>query len=100
MREIANHHKDPRFDKSGFEIDSHETLASNGLIHDALLRESEGIFAGRSLEPCQIRVSTSRNLGQPTRQIYFMVVRVFNGMEDSFAEISAEGTIGAKTTRI
>jgi myo-inositol-1(or 4)-monophosphatase len=40
-----------RFDGSGFAIDSRETLASNGLVHDALLHEFEEIFAGRGLEP-------------------------------------------------
>jgi myo-inositol-1(or 4)-monophosphatase len=39
-----------RFDGSPFEIDSRETVASNGLIHDALLREFDEIFAGRGLE--------------------------------------------------
>jgi myo-inositol-1(or 4)-monophosphatase len=33
-----------------FDIVSHETLASNGLVHDALVREFEDIFAGRGLE--------------------------------------------------
>jgi len=40
-----------RFDGSQFEIDSRETLASNGLVHDALLHEFAEIFAGRGLEP-------------------------------------------------
>jgi myo-inositol-1(or 4)-monophosphatase len=40
-----------RFDGSPFEIDSRETVASNGLIHDALVKEFEEIFAGRGLEP-------------------------------------------------
>jgi myo-inositol-1(or 4)-monophosphatase len=40
-----------RFDGSPFAIDSRETLASNGLVHDALLREFEEIFAGRGLTP-------------------------------------------------
>jgi myo-inositol-1(or 4)-monophosphatase len=40
-----------RFDGSPFKLDSSETLASNGLIHDALLKEFEDIFAGRGLEP-------------------------------------------------
>jgi len=40
-----------RFDGSPFEIDSRETLGSNGLLHDALLREFQEIFAGRGLEP-------------------------------------------------
>ena len=39
-----------RFDGSPFEINSSETLASNGLIHDALLKDFEDIFAGRGLE--------------------------------------------------
>src|SRR5580698_7061992 len=39
-----------RFDGSPFEIDSRETLASNGLIHAALLHEFQEIFAGRGLE--------------------------------------------------
>jgi myo-inositol-1(or 4)-monophosphatase len=39
-----------RFDGSDFEINSHETLASNGVIHEELLREFGDIFAGRGLE--------------------------------------------------
>ncbi len=38
-----------RFDGSPFEIDSRETLASNGLVHDALVHEFQEIFAGRGL---------------------------------------------------
>jgi myo-inositol-1(or 4)-monophosphatase len=38
-----------RFDGSPFELNSHETVASNGLIHDALLQEFKDIFAGRGL---------------------------------------------------
>ena len=40
-----------RFDGSPFELDSRETLASNGLVHDALVREFQDIFAGRGVEP-------------------------------------------------
>ena len=40
-----------RFDGSPFELNSRETLASNGLIHGALLQEFKEIFAGRDLEP-------------------------------------------------
>jgi myo-inositol-1(or 4)-monophosphatase len=40
-----------RFDGSEFAIDSRETLASNGLVHDLLLREFQEIFAGRGLDP-------------------------------------------------
>src|ERR1022692_4393063 len=34
-----------------FQIASRETLASNGLLHEALLAEFKDIFAGRGLEP-------------------------------------------------
>jgi myo-inositol-1(or 4)-monophosphatase len=34
-----------------FTLDSRETVASNGLIHDALIGEFAAIFAGRDLEP-------------------------------------------------
>jgi myo-inositol-1(or 4)-monophosphatase len=40
-----------RFDGSSFELDSRETLASNGLVHEALLHEFQQIFAGRGLTP-------------------------------------------------
>ena len=40
-----------RYDGSPFEIDSRETLASNGLVHEALLHEFKEIFAGRGLDP-------------------------------------------------
>ena len=40
-----------RFDGSPFELNSRETVASNGLVHEALLREFKEIFAGRDLEP-------------------------------------------------
>ena len=40
-----------RFDGSPFELNSHETIASNGLIHEALLHEFKEVFAGRGLEP-------------------------------------------------
>ncbi len=36
-----------RFDGSAFLLDSRQTLASNGIVHDALLREFSEIFAGR-----------------------------------------------------
>jgi myo-inositol-1(or 4)-monophosphatase len=38
------------FSGGEFEIASRETLASNGLVHDALVREFQEIFAGRGLE--------------------------------------------------
>jgi len=40
-----------RFDGSAFQLDSKETLASNGSIHDALVQEFQEIFAGRDLDP-------------------------------------------------
>jgi myo-inositol-1(or 4)-monophosphatase len=40
-----------RFDGSPFQIDSHETLASNGVLHEVLMREFKEIFNGRNLEP-------------------------------------------------
>jgi len=40
-----------RFDGSAFELSSRETLASNGLVHEALLAEFQEIFAGKGLEP-------------------------------------------------
>lgn len=40
-----------RFDGSPWRIDSRETLASNGLIHEELIREFDAIFKGRGLEP-------------------------------------------------
>src|SRR5579863_565758 len=40
-----------RFDGSSFELNSRETVATNGLIHDELQREFSDIFAGRNMEP-------------------------------------------------
>jgi myo-inositol-1(or 4)-monophosphatase len=39
------------FAGGAFELNSHETLASNGVIHRALINEFQQIFAGRDLEP-------------------------------------------------
>jgi len=39
------------FQGSAFQLNSRETLASNGLIHESLLHEFQQIFAGRGLEP-------------------------------------------------
>jgi myo-inositol-1(or 4)-monophosphatase len=39
-----------RFDGSAFQIDSRETLGSNGLVHAALVREFQEIFEGRGLD--------------------------------------------------
>jgi myo-inositol-1(or 4)-monophosphatase len=40
-----------RFDGLPFELNSRETVASNGLVHAALLGEFQAIFAGRGMEP-------------------------------------------------
>ncbi len=40
-----------RFDGSPFLLDSRETLASNGLVHAALVNEFQEIFAGRGVGP-------------------------------------------------
>lgn len=39
-----------RYDGSPFRLESRETLASNGLLHDELMRTFEQIFAGKDLE--------------------------------------------------
>jgi myo-inositol-1(or 4)-monophosphatase len=39
-----------RFDGSPFELNSRETLASNGLLHEMLMKEFSDIFAGRGQE--------------------------------------------------
>lgn len=39
------------FQGGAFQLNSRETLASNGLIHEPLLHEFQEIFAGRGLEP-------------------------------------------------
>jgi len=43
--------KTSSFDGSPFQIDSKETLSSNGLVHELLVREFAEIFAGRGLDP-------------------------------------------------
>lgn len=49
------------FSGGPFERDSRETLASNGLVHDALLHEFQEIFAGRGLEPLPSSVDYARS---------------------------------------
>ena len=44
-----------------FQIESRETLASNGLIHEALKREFQEIFQGRGLEPLPSPVEYAKN---------------------------------------
>ncbi|MFZ3340824.1 MAG: inositol monophosphatase family protein [Terriglobales bacterium] len=52
------------FSGGPFQIDSRETLASNGLIHDELMGEFQAIFAGRGLEdlPSPVGYGKERNL--------------------------------------
>jgi myo-inositol-1(or 4)-monophosphatase len=52
-----------RFDGSPFQIDSRETLASNGLVHEALLAEFQAIFQGRGLEdlPSPVQYAKTRS---------------------------------------
>src|ERR1700732_4975932 len=52
------------FSGGEFQIASRETLASNGLVHDALMREFQEIFAGRGLEelPSPVAYAKYRNL--------------------------------------
>lgn len=40
-----------RFDGTAFRLDSHEVLATNGLIHNEVITNFEEIFAGRGLDP-------------------------------------------------
>jgi len=39
------------FHDGEFQLSSRETVATNGIVHDALLSEFEAVFAGRGLEP-------------------------------------------------
>ena len=48
------------FDGGPFQINSRQTLASNGLVHDALLHEFQEIFAGRGLEPLPVAAEYRR----------------------------------------
>jgi myo-inositol-1(or 4)-monophosphatase len=52
------------FSGGAFQIASRETVASNGLVHDALLHEFEEIFAGRGLEelPSPVTYANDRKL--------------------------------------
>ncbi len=46
-----------------FQLDSRETLASNGLVHRALLNEIEQVFSGNDLEPLPDLHSFKRSSG-------------------------------------
>jgi myo-inositol-1(or 4)-monophosphatase len=49
------------FSGGEFEIASRETLASNGLVHGALLQEFQQILAGRGLEELPSPVAYTRD---------------------------------------
>jgi myo-inositol-1(or 4)-monophosphatase len=49
------------FSGGPFQLDSRETLASNGLVHDELLHEFQEIFAGRGLEELPSPVAYARD---------------------------------------
>jgi myo-inositol-1(or 4)-monophosphatase len=53
-------------DMSGgaFQIASRETLASNGLVHDALLKEFDAIFQGRGIEELPSPMEYARSRGK------------------------------------
>ncbi len=53
-----------RFDGGRFEINSRETLATNGLIHEELLHEFQAIFAGRGLEELPSPVEYAKGRGK------------------------------------
>ncbi len=52
------------FDGKPFQIDSRETLASNGLVHEVLLHEFDAIFHGRGLEPLPSPVEYAKSHGK------------------------------------
>jgi len=49
------------FSGGPFQLDSRETLASNGLVHDQLLHEFQEILSGRGLEPLPSPVAYARD---------------------------------------
>jgi myo-inositol-1(or 4)-monophosphatase len=53
-------------DMSGgpFQTNSRETLASNGVVHEALIKEFEAIFHGRGLENLPSPVEYARHRGE------------------------------------
>jgi myo-inositol-1(or 4)-monophosphatase len=50
-----------RYDGSKWRLDSKETLASNGLIHDEMMRAFKAIFAGEEMEPLPSPEEWARN---------------------------------------
>src|SRR5581483_4662316 len=52
------------FSGGPFQITSRETMASNGLVHEAMLREFKAIFEGRGLEELPSAVEYARDRGK------------------------------------
>jgi myo-inositol-1(or 4)-monophosphatase len=52
-----------RYDGSKWRLDSKETLASNGLIHEEMMRAFKAIFAGEEMEPLPSPEEWARNRG-------------------------------------
>lgn len=52
------------FQGGPFQITSRETMASNGLVHEAMLREFKAIFEGRGLEELPSAVEYARDRGK------------------------------------
>jgi myo-inositol-1(or 4)-monophosphatase len=52
-----------RFDGTPFRLDSREVLATNGLIHDEVMRNFSEIFAGRGLEELPSAVEYAKSRG-------------------------------------
>lgn len=52
-----------RYDGSAWRLDSKETLASNGLIHDEMMRAFAAIFSGKEMEPLPSPEEWSKNRG-------------------------------------
>jgi myo-inositol-1(or 4)-monophosphatase len=50
-----------RYDGSKWRLDSKETLASNGLIHEEMMRAFKAIFAGEEMEPLPSPEEWARN---------------------------------------
>jgi myo-inositol-1(or 4)-monophosphatase len=53
-----------KFDGSQFDVNSRETLASNGIIHEQLLRQFQEIFEGRGLEELPSPVEYAKGRGK------------------------------------
>ena len=55
-----------------FQLNSRETVASNGLVHEAMLNEFEQVFSGRGLEPLpdvQALQDVSRRRSRPPKNL-------------------------------